>query len=406
MKYLRYGCLSISKNIVFTLIMVLEVMALLVTTNVTIGSANSRKVLYNPFEDILNKKGYYCSYEPIWETTEDYYKFYDLFDKFKSASIYNFDESGKNCFVDDRIFFKYSMPLKSGSWPKESYDEQGRPYVVISPDYMKNVGETITANNIGECVISGVLTDVTYLPNFSANAENITSFYRSADYELAIDSIKNGSSIALDNSDSMIIMSSSAYENATQHKAIGLSCFIVYDEDISDSDVKYNESVIEEIKSFKPESGFVLLEPDFKDLSEINEYTNTYLSETYSNILPIILVVAAIVLIGLIGSVAINTVTQIRNYGIYFLCGSKWSDCFKISLANISIILLFSGVLSGVLLYCSKFINLNYLVGQVYDWNNLYISLGIILAMMLLALIIPFGIIRFTSPVEVIKSKK
>lgn len=80
--------------------------------------------------------------------------------------------------------------------------------------------------------------------------------------------------------------------------------------------------------------------------------------------------------------------------------------CFKISLANISIITAFSGVLSGVLLYCSKFINLNYLIGQVYEWNNLYISLGVILAMMLLALIIPFGIIRFTSPVEVIKSKK
>ena len=41
MKYLRYGCLSISKNILFTFIMVLEVVALLVTTNVTIGSANN-----------------------------------------------------------------------------------------------------------------------------------------------------------------------------------------------------------------------------------------------------------------------------------------------------------------------------------------------------------------------------
>lgn len=60
MKYLRYGCLSISKNILFTFIMVLEVVALLVTTNVTIGSANNKSVLTRPFDDIVNKEGYYC----------------------------------------------------------------------------------------------------------------------------------------------------------------------------------------------------------------------------------------------------------------------------------------------------------------------------------------------------------
>ena len=57
MKYLRYGCLSISKNILFTFIMVLEVVALLVTTNVTIGSANNKSVLTRPFDDIVNKEG-------------------------------------------------------------------------------------------------------------------------------------------------------------------------------------------------------------------------------------------------------------------------------------------------------------------------------------------------------------
>ena len=40
--------------------MVLEVVALLVTTNVTIGSANNKSVLTRPFDDIVNKEGYYC----------------------------------------------------------------------------------------------------------------------------------------------------------------------------------------------------------------------------------------------------------------------------------------------------------------------------------------------------------
>ena len=209
-------------------------------------------------------------------------------------------------------------------------------------------------------------------------------------------------------SDSAIIMAKSAYKALNDNKDITyLNCFITYDDSISKADMEYNKGIMKQITEFQKEhADFYPIAPKFTPLSQIKDSMDTYVTNSYINILPIIFVVAAIVLIGLIGSVAINTVTQIRNYGIYFLCGSKWSDCFKISLANISIILLFSGVLSGVLLYCSKFINLNYLIGQVYEWNNLYISLGVILAMMLLALIIPFGIIRFTSPVEVIKSKK
>lgn len=412
MKYLRYGCLSISKNIVFTLIMVLEVMALLVTTNVTIGSANSKMVLVKPFSDIIDKEGYYCAFEPMWETSEEATEFYGLFNKLKSATIISSDQSDANKIVDDSIFFKYSMPLQSGSWPKTAADEQGRPYVVVSPDYMKNVGDTITAPAVGECVISGVLTEVTYIPNFSfydnEEESNITSFYRSADYKTAIEAIKAGSADELQYSDSAIIMAKSAYKALNDNQdVVYLSCFILYDDDISKADIEYNKGIMKQITEFQKENpDSYPLEPAFTPLSQIKADTDTYITNSYINMIPIILVVAAIVLIGLIGSVAINTVTQIKNYGIYFLCGSKWSDCFKISLANISIILLFSGVLSGILLYCSKAINLNYLVGQVYEWNNLYISLGIIVIMMLLALIIPFGIIRFTSPVEVIKSKK
>lgn len=408
MKYLRYGCLSIAKNILFTFIMVLEIIALLVATNVTIGSANSKNVLVKPFDEILSKDGYYCSFEPMWETTEEYYEFYDLFYKMKSASVITLDEDGSTKIVHDDIFFKYAMPLQSGSWPKTATDENGTPYVVVSPDYMKNPGDTIYVDNVGECIISGVLTEVTYIPEFSFYYGDMTSMYISADYVATIEEIKNGSQDAMKFSNSAIIIPSSAYCKASgSAEAFGLSCFIIYDENISEADKKYNEGIIEQIVNFqKDNADFYPVAPQFTPLSQIKADTDVYITNSYNYILPIILVVAAIVLIGLIGSVAINTVTQIKNYGIYFLCGSKWSDCLKIAFANISIILVFSGLVSALLLYSSTAFNLNYLIGQVYDWNNLFISLGIILAMMILSLIIPFGIIRFTSPVEVIKSKK
>lgn len=406
MKYLRYGCLSISKNILFTFIMVLEIVALLVTTNVIIGSVNSRQVLVTPFEQFINNDGYYFKYDGTFDTTEDYNKFYALFSKLKSVYISSSDRRDNTKIVDDKVFFKYAMPLKSGSWPKTATDENGTPYAVVSPDYMKNPGDTIYIDKVGDCIVSGVLTEVTYIPFFGIYTDNITSMYESADYTQTIESINLGSQNALEFSNSATIIPKSVYPYSPSESSIGDSCFIVYDEDISESDKKYNEEIIKQIIDFYPVDDFHPIPPQFTPLSQIKADTDIYIAESYNNILPIILVVAAIVLIGLVGSVAINTVTQIKNYGIYFLCGSKWSDCLKIAFANISIILVFSGIVSALLLYSSNAFNLNYLIGQVYDWNNLIISIDIILAMMILSLIIPFGIIRFTSPVEVIKSKK
>ena len=125
MKYLRYGCLSISKNILFTFIMVLEVVALLVTTNVTIGSANNKSVLTRPFDDIVNKEGYYCFFEPMWETSEEAAEFYGLFNKLKSATIISSDQIDANKIIDDDIFFMFVWRLRVGNWQKREDVDNG-----------------------------------------------------------------------------------------------------------------------------------------------------------------------------------------------------------------------------------------------------------------------------------------
>ncbi len=402
MKYIRYGFLAITKNVVFTVVMVLEIAALFLTTNIVAATINYKGIFKKPFDDIMSHKGYYCAFELMWDTTEEYNEFYGLFDKFKSARIIEVNVSGGVSVIDDEIFFKYDMPLKSGSWPKSVSDEQGRPLAVVSPDYLKEPGDIINIDGIGETVVSGVLTDVTYLPSFNFNPEDAESFYQAVDYEKTLEDIENGNVNDFTYSHRSVIIAGSSAPNDDK----GLSCFVVYDDDISDEDIKYNEAVMEEIKNYKKDDYMYILQPEFKELSAINEKSNASVAEAYYKMLPIIFVAAAVVLMGLIGTVAINTVTQLKNYGIYYLCGSRWSDCLKISFANISIILLFSGGLSALLLYMLQSFNLDYLIGQTYGWNNLIISLAMLVGMIALSLIIPFGIIRFTSPVEVVKSEK
>lgn len=403
MKYLRYGCLSMTKNMLFTVIMVLEIVALLVSTNLMIANINNREVLKKPYEDILTENSYICNCMPNNDNEDEYYKFYSLFKKFKSAKLTFLDRT----YIDDDIFFKMALPLKSGSWPEKARDDHGRPYAVVTPDYCKNPGDVIDVSGVGEVVVSGVLTDITYLPNVPAEIDCVTDLYQPVDFTESLSDIKNGTVGMLTHQYQTALMASSCDRTGNY----GDVCILTYDNDISDEDITYNKKVMQEIKDFKfslddEDEEYLTHRYEFKSLSEAKQNTDNYVAEIYNQLIPIILVVFAIVLIGLIGSVAINTAAQIKNYGVYFLCGSKWSDCLKISFANILIILLFSCGISAALLYVGQNMNLDYLIGQAYGWNNLFVSIGMVVGMIVLSLVIPFFIIRFTSPVEVVKNEK
>ena len=118
--------------------------------------------------------------------------------------------------------------------------------------------------------------------------------------------------------------------------------------------------------------------------------------------LPIIIAAAVIIMAGVICSIAIATVRQIKNFGIFILCGSSWKDCTRIITAYLTIFS-FAIVLTLFSMAVMKIINMDYLMGSVYEMNNLAISIAEIAVMYLLAIILPHNIIKTTSPVETIK---
>lgn len=138
-------------------------------------------------------------------------------------------------------------------------------------------------------------------------------------------------------------------------------------------------------------------------MSEFKAGSDAYLYEQYIKMLPILLCVFIIVVTELICSVAMNTNSQMRNYGIYFLCGCRWKDCLRVSLSYTLIILL-GGFLIGT---ASFFMLQNTEYAAIFDQhiasNNIYITLTIAALILILSLIIPFLKIHKTSPVETIK---
>ena len=139
-------------------------------------------------------------------------------------------------------------------------------------------------------------------------------------------------------------------------------------------------------------------------LSEYNENSLAYINEQYIKLLPILLCVFAIVLAELVCSAAMNTKRQLCNYGIYFLCGCKWSGCLKFSFAY-SLLILAGGFLSGGMAYLifrkSEYADL---FERYLAENNIIITVTIASVMLLLSLVIPFIMIKRSSPAEMIKN--
>ena len=138
-------------------------------------------------------------------------------------------------------------------------------------------------------------------------------------------------------------------------------------------------------------------------LSEYNENTLDYINEQYIKLLPILLCVFAIVLAELVCSAAMNTKRQLRNYGIYFLCGCKWSACMKFSFFY-SLLILAGGFLSGGMAFLI-FRKTEYadLFERYLAENNVFTTATITAVMLFLSLVIPFFMVRRTSPVKTIK---
>ena len=97
-----------------------------------------------------------------------------------------------------------------------------------------------------------------------------------------------------------------------------------------------------------------------------------------------------------------NTKRQLHNYGIFFLCGCNWSGCLKFSFAY-SLLILAGGFLSGSAAFLifrkSEYADLF----ERYFAENNFITIIIAAVMLLLSLVIPFFMVRRTSPVKTIK---
>lgn len=423
MKYLPLTFGIMRRRWLFTLIIVIETAALLILTNTMIATVISKNMLYEPYRAILEKNGVVvdasnlnmmeCSNEdiaPFLEKYPDTKSVINFLEKKLDVKVHYSEQlsfvkqigprsvmymdKGNTLFyylLDKEILSELKFPLSCGRYPSEDRNGNGEIEIIISGGTDAELN-SVYDTPAGKMRVVGILTDNTYKP--VGNTVDRDGMEQGGDrdsifnYCLPFDSQTNlGGPFA-------IAAKGVFPEDNNGYNIIPNSIwFVTYKDNIS-------EAEFERITEYLSTVGTIQKN---QTLSTMKEETEKQINDIYYRMMPIIITAVIIVLSGLIGSAAVSTFRQVRTFGIFFLCGCRKKDCLIIVCIEMMITLLISALLALAGIIAMQHYGFEYLIGLTFGWMNVFISAILLLVLFVLSLILPFGIIRASSPVKTIK---
>ncbi len=431
MRYFKLAYNIFANKLLINLVIALEVAAILVLTNTVVSTYNSKKMLYYPYEELLSQNGaviYLYGAEEL-EFSEkpdivncidkethimDYTKLMELL-KSKLQGDVKLTQSVSELllhsdggpgvtlrlthgesdgihltYLDNEIFSKLKMPLKAGRWPSGGRSKEGAVEIVITGGTDAELNK-IYDTRIGRFKVVGILTDNTYIPpsnSFPQDADHMASIF---EYYSPYDT---GVTVGLPSAFTSLDMYDP--ERSITGYIPDSVLFISFGNNITDEQMHSN---LEYLKDF----GFIRNEYGQETFKTMSQESDKYMNSIYLRMLPITIAAAVVVMSGLIGSVAITTVRQKRNFGIFFLCGAQRRDCTRIIAAYMTIIFAIGLVLAVGAIITMKLLNMDALIGYVYGFDNAAVTIAEIVLMYLISIILPYRIIKASTPVETIK---
>ncbi len=405
MKYFRIGAMAVIERLGINLILIAQFAALFISANVITASYNNRYMLYEPLNFLWGKQGYFCSDndirrdlnpERITKVVSSLAGNPSVVQMYSAPIWFDDDAYTINAVVcDDIMMENLNLPLAQGKWTTKENDKDTL-YAVVPPNkYGVGVGDIIDMSMGDKKVkIIGMLSDPTYLPSFNGYLVKME-----AQYLYSKTSLENSELDGFESNSVTILMRKSEYnkvdeETKANYLASNMSFFVYYPETPSEEDYNANMTILRN-------EGY-----DILNLEDVHSRSLSYLKTGLEKYIPLVILILVVSIISLISGTALNTLQQMKNYGVFYLCGIKWKDCLKISATNIFIILIFSVLASTILLLLAFYLGLFVKWGLVFRLNNLLVTSALFVLAFIVSSIIPYNIIIKNSPVEILRGVK
>ncbi|MCD7773825.1 MAG: hypothetical protein LUH08_07205 [Ruminococcus sp.] len=403
--YIRFALLEFKKNSRFNLIIAFEIAILLVVVVVTVSSVRSQLKYYLPMKDILDSKG--CVAQIVYSASrydeedaiyyeEDIKNKYPCVDSILSMSHTTLSvadaEKYVNAYVYDDMLVEGCKPImKNGKWLTEAKQEDGVLNVVVTElndfgfktgdeyQIQSDDGSIITARVVGE-----ILDGAAVLSRYGKDLEltEIDSYFAAYYYDEDKGDLGFG-----------IVSESEMDKYGLDYTLSTGVSFITVKDSSTDEEL---QTLMDGINN----SGRCV------EMSTVNSNSIRTVKKSLLFMAPIMIGVLLFVVITNICLSSINAKKQLRSYGVYYICGSRWKQCVFISVFSSIVTAAIAAVLAALALFIGDKAGL--LKNTVIEFGSwqLLACLAVVVLYLITAIIMPLAIIGRTNPREILKNNE
>lgn len=391
--YIKYSLLFFAKHSGLYILMILQLAFLLLAENILIANLNSRDVLYAPYENIISHDGYYFmqpyASDGIRDENGDMIKTNDeilqetlakLKGSYKLYCFYHgtLEDEGINIrVIDDTVFAALSLPLEDGVHSKNAC-------LVTKNNIGLKAGDEADIDGV-KIKISGVLSDKTYLPDYSLiDAEmSVEQLYQAYSFSKDFES---------DESQYMeyteIIAPYSLLKESIENGVLYRSgkMLIAFDKPLSQSDKAYNEQVLTAADCDEP--GWLI------SFEQIRRKGENYRSEDFYKMLPIVACILVVIIVGVVCSSAMISARQMKKFRVLYINGATSADCLMISCLTALVSSIIALALAAAVLKLGIANSFANELGFVIGVNNVFATAAVIVFAVAAFGVVPSVILR------------
>lgn len=396
MNYIKMGIHTFCSRLGLSLLLVIQFTIALGVVTLLTAQSGAMKESIRLFQPLAKEQGFYVMpREEDVSTPPDFTEFSDQISAVsQTKEFYLTFPSGYSLTAkayDDTMAERLPMPLKKGVWFTQADCAPDEIPVVIDREQkglclgdrftasvnLLSEGEAIDTASV-TCRIVGILKSTAYHLSYSAasNAMPVSDLIR------RYDSTRGDAPLVL-------LQWSRASLPAKAFYSSSKNQIVLLRDTVGASEARQIKKTL--AASYQTAS--------FEDLLQ---NAKNEVNDMEKQMLPFVVSALSIAVIGVLSAVILQTLSRMRTYAIYFVCGARWKHCCYSNLGYLGCLLLLTFLLFFTGLSALSLSGAGTQMGLVFGWRTLTAVIGAVLLVSAASLLPPYFILKRIPPVRII----
>lgn len=406
----------LKRNKLLNIYIIIQMAIVFAMTIFRVSSLTSRYHYYLPFKKFIESDGYFCNLTSATTVLGKYVQSSSDI----SEAVYGAEESNvqasyrvnlsniheDNMYAlfsysyDEEIYNNWIPDMQEGNWLSDIKNSGSEeiPVVVYDTTHSMKLGDVLEKQSID------------YIEDDQGNGKNEIKKIKLRIAGILSDDAEIVHYNELEYGDCRDIFST--VKDITEREGYE-TLYLFRSQDIHSADIfcmssgiafiNTNGNISDELKN-ENQTIIIGITEDFMELKDFQKNSQKYITDEIKKIMPIFLCILLLTIIITISVNAITTYKEVTNYALYYICGLTWKKAMLISLIHAAfqtLLALFTAIISMLVCY---FINIfSNTVLEFYPLQIL-VCLAMIIMNMIFAFIMPYIIIRNSTPREILTS--